>query len=132
MAKIKSVKGRQVFDSRGNPTVEAEIFLDDDTSATAISVAFGNLTLNWSIKFCSLGATAGVSVANNRTDGDAAVIQFLLADWEIAEVTQRRRKLGNIMQATVPPSSYKTGSIHQLRVSSFFCQRDIFFLYLLK
>ena len=37
MAKIKSVIGRQVFDSRGNPTVEAEIFLDDDTSATAIS-----------------------------------------------------------------------------------------------
>ena len=32
---------------------------------------------------------------------DAAVVQFLLADWEIAEVTQRRRKLGNIMQATV-------------------------------
>ena len=37
MAKIKSVKGRQVFDSRGNPTVEAEIFLDDGFSATAIS-----------------------------------------------------------------------------------------------
>ena len=33
---------------------------------------------------------------------DAAVVQFgWLADWEIAEVTQRRRKLGNIMQATV-------------------------------
>ena len=26
MAKIKNVKGRQVFDSRGNPTVEAEVF----------------------------------------------------------------------------------------------------------
>ena len=37
MAKIKNVKGRQVFDSRGNPTVEAEIFLDDGSSATAIS-----------------------------------------------------------------------------------------------
>ena len=37
MAKIKSVKGRQVFDSRGNPTVEAEIYLDDGSSATAIS-----------------------------------------------------------------------------------------------
>ena len=37
MAKIKDVKGRQVFDSRGNPTVEAEIFLDDGSSATAIS-----------------------------------------------------------------------------------------------
>ena len=37
MAKIKSVKGQQVFDSRGNPTVEAEIFSDDGSSATAIS-----------------------------------------------------------------------------------------------
>ena len=37
MAKIKNVKGRQVFDSRGNPTVEAEIILDDGTSASAIS-----------------------------------------------------------------------------------------------
>ena len=26
MAKIKKIKGRQVFDSRGNPTVEAEVF----------------------------------------------------------------------------------------------------------
>ena len=37
MAKIKNVKGRQVFDSRGNPTVEAEVFLDNGISATAIS-----------------------------------------------------------------------------------------------
>jgi enolase len=37
MAKIKSVKGRQVFDSRGNPTVEAEILLENGISASAIS-----------------------------------------------------------------------------------------------
>ena len=37
MAKITNVKGRQVFDSRGNPTVEAEVFLDNDISAIAIS-----------------------------------------------------------------------------------------------
>jgi len=37
MVKIINVKGRQVFDSRGNPTVEAEVFLDNDISATAIS-----------------------------------------------------------------------------------------------
>ena len=37
MVKIKNVIGRQVFDSRGNPTVEAEIFLDDGSSAAAIS-----------------------------------------------------------------------------------------------
>ena len=35
MAKIKKIKGRQVFDSRGNPTVEAEIF-SDKGSAIAI------------------------------------------------------------------------------------------------
>ena len=37
MAKIKTVKGRQVFDSRGNPTVEAEVLLNNGISATAIS-----------------------------------------------------------------------------------------------
>ena len=36
MAKIKKIKGRQVFDSRGNPTVEAEVFSDDGNYASAI------------------------------------------------------------------------------------------------
>ena len=36
MAKIKKIKGRQVFDSRGNPTVEAEIYSDDGHYASAI------------------------------------------------------------------------------------------------
>ena len=36
MVKIRNIKGRQVFDSRGNPTVEAEIFSDDGHNASAI------------------------------------------------------------------------------------------------
>lgn len=36
MAKIISIKGRQVFDSRGNPTVEAEVFLSNNIRASAI------------------------------------------------------------------------------------------------
>ncbi len=36
MAKIKKIKGRQVFDSRGNPTVEAEVFSEDGNNASAI------------------------------------------------------------------------------------------------
>ena len=36
MAKIIKVVGRQVFDSRGNPTVEAEVYLGDNTKASAI------------------------------------------------------------------------------------------------
>ena len=35
MSKIKNIKGRQVFDSRGNPTVEAEVF-SEKGSALAI------------------------------------------------------------------------------------------------
>jgi len=36
MSKITNIKGRQVFDSRGNPTVEAEVHLDDGNFASAI------------------------------------------------------------------------------------------------
>ena len=36
MTKIIKVLGRQVFDSRGNPTVEAEVYLSDKTRASAI------------------------------------------------------------------------------------------------
>ena len=36
MSIIQNVKGRQVFDSRGNPTVEAEITLQDGTVSTSI------------------------------------------------------------------------------------------------
>jgi enolase len=36
MSKIISITGRQVFDSRGNPTVEAELFSNDGHQASAI------------------------------------------------------------------------------------------------
>ena len=36
MAKITSIKARQVFDSRGNPTIETEITLGDNIKASAI------------------------------------------------------------------------------------------------
>ena len=36
MTKITKILGRQVFDSRGNPTVEAEVHLNDKTKASAI------------------------------------------------------------------------------------------------
>ena len=37
MSIIKSVKGRQVFDSRGNPTVQAEVILQDGSIGTSIA-----------------------------------------------------------------------------------------------
>ena len=36
MPKIRKIRGRQVFDSRGNPTVEAEVFTENGHHASAI------------------------------------------------------------------------------------------------
>ena len=36
MPKIINIKARQVFDSRGMPTIESEVFLDDGNAASAI------------------------------------------------------------------------------------------------
>ena len=36
MAKIKNIKGRQVFDSRGNPTVEAEVFSENGSAFSIV------------------------------------------------------------------------------------------------
>ena len=36
MAKIKNIKGRQVFDSRGNPTIEAEVFTENGSAFSIV------------------------------------------------------------------------------------------------
>src|SRR4030042_4087163 len=35
MAEIKNIKGREILDSRGNPTVEVEVILSDGATGTA-------------------------------------------------------------------------------------------------
>ena len=52
MSKILKVKARQVFDSRGNPTVEAEVYTKNN-SATAI---------------CPSGASTGTYEAFEKRD----------------------------------------------------------------
>ena len=55
MAKIVKVHGREVLDSRGNPTVEVEVLLEDGTKARAIVPS---------------GASTGESEALELRDGD--------------------------------------------------------------
>ena len=52
MSKILKVKARQVFDSRGNPTVEAEVYVKNQ-SAKAI---------------CPSGASTGTFEAHEKRD----------------------------------------------------------------
>jgi len=55
MSKIIDIKGREVLDSRGNPTVEAEVFLESGISAIACSPS---------------GASTGSREALELRDGD--------------------------------------------------------------
>ena len=55
MAKIAGIIGRQVFDSRGNPTVEAEVVLNNKIKASAIVPS---------------GASTGAFEAFELRDGD--------------------------------------------------------------
>jgi len=70
MTKIINVKGRQVFDSRGNPTVEAEIFIENGLSASAISPsgastgAFESYELRDNNKGFFLGRSVNKAVLN--------------------------------------------------------------------
>ena len=56
MALIESIIAREILDSRGNPTVEVEILLDDDTVARAAVPS---------------GASTGAFEASERRDGEA-------------------------------------------------------------
>ena len=55
--KIKNVIGREVLDSRGNPTVEAEVILENGVKAIACSPS---------------GASTGSREALELRDGDAS------------------------------------------------------------
>ena len=57
MSKILKVKARQVFDSRGNPTVEAEVYIKNN-SASAI---------------CPSGASTGTFEAFEKRDKNCNV-----------------------------------------------------------
>ncbi len=55
MAAIEAIIAREILDSRGNPTVEVEVLLDDDTVARAAVPS---------------GASTGAFEASERRDGD--------------------------------------------------------------
>lgn len=56
MSKIQSVKGREILDSRGNPTIEVEVVLESGVKAVAMVPS---------------GASTGVHEAVELRDGDA-------------------------------------------------------------
>ena len=62
MSSIRSIHGRQVFDSRGRPTVEVEVRLDSGVTARASVPS---------------GASTGAHEAHELRDGDPAAFNGL-------------------------------------------------------
>ncbi len=60
MANIKNIQGREILDSRGNPTVEADVLLDDGSMGRAAVPS---------------GASTGTREAVELRDGDASRFQ---------------------------------------------------------
>ena len=93
MAKITNVKGRQVFDSRGNPTVEAEVFLDNDLSATAIAPS---------------GASTGAYEAHELRDQDKNIFLGKSVNKTVENIN---KKIGLTLKGQDPTNQFKIDKI---------------------
>ena len=76
MSKIAKVYGREVLDSRGNPTVEVEVTLEDGSFGRAIVPS---------------GASTGEFEAVELRDGDAARYQGKGVEKAVAHVNNEAR-----------------------------------------
>ena len=93
MSEIISVKSIQVLDSRGNPTVEAEVLLNDGTTGRA-SVPSGASTgsreaveLRDEIKEIYLGKGVSTAVENINTEIQSALLNKDISDQEKIDQT---------------------------------------------
>jgi len=126
MAKIKKIKGRQVFDSRGNPTVEAEVFSDKGNYASAI-VPSGASTgsheayelrdkentkyLNKSVFKAIENINNSITKALSDIDiNDQTKIDKILID---LDGTEQKKKLGANAILAVSMASCKLGAIEK-------------------
>ncbi|MDA9625061.1 phosphopyruvate hydratase [Candidatus Pelagibacter bacterium] len=93
MTKITKVQGRQVFDSRGIPTVEAEVYLENDISATAISPS---------------GASTGAFEAHELRDKDK---KFFLGKSVNLAVANINNKISSSLKGIDPTDQFKIDKV---------------------
>src|SRR6516225_7831192 len=78
-ARIERIVGRRVWDSRGRPTVEAEIFLDNGASGRAIAPAGASTGTHEAVELRDGGSVLGgfgVDRAIANVNGEIAVAHF--------------------------------------------------------
>ncbi len=92
MSKIVDIRGREIIDSRGNPTVEADVVLDSGAMGRAAVPS---------------GASTGTREAVELRDGDKAAISARACSKAVANVNGELKKalLGRDAEATRPRST---------------------------
>ena len=126
MPKIKLIKGRQVFDSRGNPTVEAEIYSDNGHYASAIVPSGASTGTYESFELRDkdnknyLGKSVFKAIDNingpiakslkNIDIGDQAKIDKILID---LDGTEQKKKLGSNSILAVSLAACKIAAIEK-------------------
>ena len=95
MAEITNIKGREILDSRGNPTVEADVLLDDGSMGRAAVPS---------------GASTGTREAVELRDGDASRFQGKGVTRAVAAIN------GEIRDAVVGRDAEAQGEIDQAMI----------------
>ena len=93
MTKITKVQGRQVFDSRGIPTVEAEVYLENGISATAISPS---------------GASTGAFEAHELRDKDKKFFLGKSVNFAVANINN---KISSSLKGIDPTDQFKIDKV---------------------
>ena len=124
MPKINNIKGRQVFDSRGNPTIEAEIYLDDGHYASAIVPSGASTGTHEAFELRDienndyLGKSVLKSVENVNTEISKTLIGFDIfnqrqIDQALIDLdgTKQKKRLGANSILSVSIAACKLGAI---------------------
>ena len=120
MIRIKDIKGREILDSRGNPTVEADVTLEDGTTARAAVPSGASTGTREAVelrdgdksRYLGKGVTKAVEAVNSEifealVDMDAE--DQIAAASPLHHIAHPNEIVGTALWMAGPEASYLTG-----------------------
>ena len=94
MSAIEIVLGRQILDSRGNPTVEVDVHLESGASGRAVSPSGASTGINEAVELRDGGDAWGGKGVQNAVDYVNGEISDLLEGFDAQDQRAYRRAPG--------------------------------------
>ena len=123
--KIEYVRGYEVLDSRGNPTVKAEVLLSDGSVGIAVVPSGASTGVNEAVelrdgdkkRYCGMGVTGAINNVNSvirKAVVNAKTIEQTIIDNLLCELdgTENKSKLGANAILAVSLATAKAASAH--------------------